>query len=194
MLNPLLIKRKGLIVETSKIESGGFWIDAETGEVLGVVGAEERFTPDTLDKAEWVLEKMQKADAEKTALLLRRDAITANIDAEIRKMQNKRDYLDARFGPDLSEFAKRSLEGGKSKTLTTPYGKMSFRLVPSRLSVIDEQKALEWADAHCPQAVKITKKLLPSALDGEKVAAELPALFEMTEPRESFKIDTGIKA
>lgn len=83
------------------ISHDGYLIDTGTGEVLGLVGIEERFVADDAAKVECVLEKMQTVDADIAALEIRKAAITANLDYEIKKAKNRREYLNERFGPDL---------------------------------------------------------------------------------------------
>lgn len=82
------------------------------------------------------------------------------------------------------------MEGSKTKTYTTPFGKLSFRTVPGKWNVIDEAKAIGWAKREHPGAVRVKESLLISELKG----VELPQFaFEEVPAREAFKIDTGVK-
>lgn len=176
----------------SIVTKDGYLIDDETGEVVGHADSPEAFRVTDLASAEWVLEKMQTTDADIAALESRKRAIVANIDAQVKAHQSRRQWLDARFLNDLRQFAAVALSGVKAKTVVTPFGKMSFRKVASRVVVTDTDAALAWAEREMPGAVKVSKSILVSAIPR---GMDLPAFaFGLTETEERFSVDTGIKA
>jgi hypothetical protein len=175
----------------SYIEKDGYLIDPETGEVMGHAEEKPAFRVNDLPSCEWVLEKMQACDADIASLEMRRRAICANIDSQVAALRKRRQWLDMRFLSDLRAFAAEALLGSKSKTLTTPFGRLSFRRTPARIVVTDGDAAIAWAEREVPEAVKTVKSVLVSALKGRE---DLPRFaFETTDPEERFGVDTGVK-
>jgi hypothetical protein len=171
----------------------GYIVDPETGEVLGHTEASERFAVTDIESAEWVLSKMQEAQADVLAQRCRLDAIQSQMQAMIEDKARRCSYLEARFGHELEAFAARELEGGKSKTLKTPFGSLSFRTVPGSIRVVNVELAVVWAETFEPKAVKVSKSVLVSGLKG--MESGLPsAAFEVVPPNERFRIETGVKA
>jgi len=84
------------------------------------------------------------------------------------------------------------LEGQKSKTLTTPFGSVSFRTVKGGLKVVDASLALSVAQAHgWIEAIKVTESFQISKLSEEQkniLTAEMPDGFEYTLDRETMSI------
>lgn len=135
----------------------GVLYDAETGEILGTVH-EHEFHVDSVEAAEWVLERIGEREA---AILARQEhlkAIVANYDAMQRADERELAALHGRFDPELTAFALGVLEaqGWRTKTLRTLFGSISFRTIPARLRVIDAAAALDWALAHIPECVRHT--------------------------------------
>lgn len=178
------------------IELGGYWIDPETGEVLGVVEPKPEFRVDSRSAAEWVLEKMSAAEAEMLAIQARKKALVEHLEIQRKAAERRRDYLLARFGPELEEFARQELAGQKGKTLTLDFGKVSFRAVAGKVTVADESRAME----AFPEAVKVSTSFLISQVPKAKAEmlrdqgpdALLAAGLIWVEPSESVTIDTGV--
>ena len=171
----------------------GYYIDADTGEVLGLVGQPTPWQPETLADAEWVMDKFQRADAEKLAIQARRAAIFEQLEAQEREVDGRRAYLESRFGAALQAIARRELSTAKIKTLKTTFGNLSFRIAPGSIKVLDTAKAVAWLRAvGLSEAVKVTETVLVTPLKDE---TDLPEdLFEIKAPEERFSIATGIKA
>ena len=73
----------------------------------------------------------------------------------------------------------------KGKSMKYFHGRAGFRAVPQSLCVTDPEKAMEWAEANCPDAVR--KELRISIVQAQfKLDGIIPPGFDMTEPRESF--------
>lgn len=193
--------------QSEAIVVDGYRIDPETGEVLGHVTATDVFHVHDRDTAEWVLQRMQEADAQASAIRLRRAAILELLETQETEYTRRRQWLEVRFGQELADWARGELVGKRTKTLTTDYGQIAFRSVAGRLAVregvatrevhvygevpVEPSPLVGWAARECPQALKLTEEFQISRVPA---GMELPEVyFEQTEPRETVKIDTGIK-
>jgi hypothetical protein len=183
--------------ETAVID--GLLVDLATGEVLGV--ANEAFSVKDAASAEWVLERIAAAEADALRDKALLDSVKERLESKIRASESRAEWLRGRFGEELSEFARAELQGGKSKTLKMTWGSLSFRSKPSALKIVDQEKAVKWAEAYVPESVKVEKKVLVSQLRGDWVEAlsiapphELDERGFTLEPEtETFTIKTGVK-
>ena len=173
----------------TEISKDGFIVDTETGEVLGHAEAHERFTVDDAHAAEWVLERVQSADAEIAACDARFKAISENIAAMRKEHEKRKGWLLARFALELEAFASLELEGKKTRTFKTPYGSLSFRTVPGSVKVLDMEAAVKWAKMYEPDAVKVTESVLVSKVGPTNA---LPDCFEVSASSDKFYIKTGV--
>lgn len=105
------------------------------------------------------------------AVELRRREIQAAADAEIdrirewaaradRPLATRAEYLEML----LQQFALAERAAGRGKSLTTPYARVATREVAGRWVVSGE--ALEWAEVHRPDLVKVTRSLPVSEVRG----------------------------
>lgn len=179
------------------IVQGEYLVDPDTGEVLGLVN-KPKFEVNDQSSAEWVLEKMQTEDAEILALQARLKALTENLTTMLKSHQQKRAWLEMRFGPELARYAKDNLPKGK-KTWTCPYGKVSFTSTPEKLKVRDKNIALKWAHDECQEAIKVIEDLVISSIPAETVEALLSAPmtadtfgFAIVPAGERVSIKTGV--
>lgn len=182
----------------------GYVIDIDTGEVVGHLEALElpasdesgpavSFEVTDLHSAEWVLSKLLCAESVAAGLALRKAAIVANIDAQIKEQARRVDWLHRRFDADLRAYAWSEVENAKTKSLVTAYGKLSFRQAPGGITVLNQEAAVQWAEQHCPDAVKVVRSVLVTPL--RPVQDQLPGdVFEIRQPSMNFHIDTGISA
>ncbi|HSW63361.1 MAG TPA: host-nuclease inhibitor Gam family protein [Dissulfurispiraceae bacterium] len=176
----------------------GYIVDVETGEILGVDGREEFRVTDGAS-AEWVLEKMAYEDAAVLALEAREKAILENIRAIRQKHDNRRKFLEYRFGEELAAFAKAALAGGKTKTWKCPFGQVSFRNVPAKIVVDDNDLAIDYLEEVGElEAVKIVRSVLTSKLSPERrevlMAGEIhiPGLHVEPAIENKVSIKTGV--
>ena len=179
---------------TNLITSGDFSIDEETGEIIEENLAKIRVTvpqyvPQTIDDVEWVLQLMQAEESEIAGLNARKTAILEMLNAEIERHEKKLNAVVKRFAADLEQFAKKELEGQKSRSWKSPFGTLAFRKTPG--SVKPLEGAIEWASRNDPEAVEIVPKLLVSKLKTDRDALPV-AYFEVTPAGENFSIKTGI--
>lgn len=165
-------------------------VDADSGEVLG--NAITEGVIDSHSSLEAVLEKIGEVEARLAAQQLRHQAILENC----RKLEVKTAlylaYLKGIYNAPIEAYAKTRLEGQKSKTLTTPYGSVSFRTVKGGLKVTDKGMALTTAHKlGMMEAIKVTKEFQISRLTDEQrdaLATTLPEGFEMVADKETMSI------
>lgn len=196
-------------IQPEIINVDGYLIDSTTGEVVGMVEAEQ-FQVNDESSLNWVLSKMLQCEAsisavDTTEAVIHARAILDNA-AKIKAEKEKRlTWLRARFEPDIHQYAAQILEGQKSRTHKTIYGSVSLRSVKGGLRVSDPAKALEWAKIYAPEAVKVTESFGISLLPEEKrktlsdplsnATATVDALrgaFEVVPDRENVTIKTGV--
>jgi phage host-nuclease inhibitor protein Gam len=166
-----------------------FVVDLD-GVILGEVVTEGAIA--SQEALEVVLERMADVESQLVALKTKHEAIIENC----RKLEVKKAsylaYLKSVYSNPIEAYAKSRLEGQKTKTLTTPYGQVSFRTVKGGLKVSD--KGLALATAHklgMVEAIKVTEEFQISKLTDEQrdaIATTLPEGFEMVQDRETMSI------
>ncbi len=166
-------------------------VDTETGEVLGnaISDAGEISSQTSLEA---ILEKLADVEGRLTAQQLRHQAILENCRKLEVRTASYLAYLKAQYEPHIEAYAKTRLEGQKSKTLTTPFGSVSFRTVRGGLKVVDPSLALDYAQLNgFTNAIKVTESFQISKLDPaqrELLEAEVPEGFEYSPDREAMSI------
>jgi hypothetical protein len=166
-----------------------FVVDQD-GVILGEVVTEGAIA--SQEALEVVLERMADVESQLVALKAKHEAIIENC----RKLEVKKAsylaYLKGAYSNPIEAYAKSRLEGQKTKTITTPYGSVSFRTVKGGLKVID--KGLALATAHklgMVEAIKVTEEFQISKLTDEQrdaIATTLPEGFEMVPDKETMSI------
>ena len=166
-----------------------FVVDLD-GVILGEVVTDGAIA--SQEALEVVLERMADVESQLVALKTKHEAIIENC----RKLEVKKAsylaYLKSVYSNPIEAYAKSRLEGQKTKTLTTPYGQVSFRTVKGGLKVSD--KGLALATAHklgMVEAIKVTEEFQISKLTDEQrdaIATTLPEGFEMVPDRETMSI------
>ena len=141
--------------------------------------------------AEWALRKIAAKQAEI-------DLVRAQAAEMLAGLQRDLDSFNGRYAPQLEHWAREALEatGGRSRTVKTLCGNLSFRTVPARLSVAGLEDALQTAKLVCPSAVvavpateTLDKKRFLELVGAhfEETGELLPGI-ERTEERQSFSI------
>ncbi len=146
--------------ETDCILITGAGMEAlENAPVVPDEAEAEVFTPDTAEKADWVLGKM--ADARARAARIRENA-----EKMARAEEQAAEALEWRYGAALQAFTRQELAGGKRKSLRLFNGVLGYRQKPAAVHVTDTAAALSWARESLPAAVVETldKKALSAAL------------------------------
>jgi hypothetical protein len=166
-------------------------VDTETGEVLGnaISDAGEISSQTALEA---ILEKIADVEGRLTAQQLRHQAILENCRKLEVRTASYLAYLKAQYEPHIEAYAKTRLEGQKSKTLTTPFGSVSFRTVRGGLKVVDPSLALDYAQLNgFTNAIKVTESFQISKLDPaqrELLESKVPDGFEYALDREAMSI------
>jgi hypothetical protein len=166
-------------------------VDTETGEVLGnaISDAGEISSQTALEA---ILEKLADVEGRLTAQQLRHQAILENCRKLEVRTASYLAYLKAQYEPHIEAYAKTRLEGQKSKTLTTPFGSVSFRTVRGGLKVVDPILALDYAQLNgFINAIKVSESFQISKLDPaqrELIESKLPEGFEMVADKETMSI------
>jgi hypothetical protein len=166
-----------------------FVVDQD-GVILGEVVTEGAIA--SQEALEVVLERMADVESQLVALKTKHEAIIENC----RKLEVKKAsylaYLRGVYSNPIEAYVKSRLEGQKSKTLTTPYGSVSFRTVKGGLRVANNDLAASYAfNTGLSHAVKLTFNFQISKLTDEQrdaIATTLPEGFEMVPDRESMSI------
>lgn len=174
----------------------GYLVDGETGEVLGIVTPKAEFTVQTAEDADWVLAKILQAEAALASIDSRPEiacarAILANAE-RLKKDESRRlDWLHRRFDAELGDFARRQLDGKKTKTFKTLFGAISLRTKKGGLRVANEESALTMARKLFPHAVRKTEKFMISSLtatDREQITQLLKRNDEMLPGHGSLEV------
>jgi len=166
-------------------------VDTETGEVLGnaISDAGEISSQTALEA---ILEKIADVEGRLTAQQLRHQGILENCRKLEVRTASYLAYLKAQYEPHIEAYAKTRLEGQKSKTLTTPFGSVSFRTVRGGLKVVDASLALDYAQLNgFTNAIKVTESFQISKLDPaqrELLESKVPDGFEYALDRETMSI------
>jgi hypothetical protein len=166
-------------------------VDTETGEVLGnaISDAGEISSQTALEA---ILEKIADVEGRLTAQQLRHQAILENCRKLEVRTASYLAYLKAQYEPHIEAYAKTRLEGQKTRTLTTPYGSVSFRTVKGGLKVVDPSLALDYAQLNnFTNAIKVSESFQISKLDPaqrELIEAKMPDGFEMVPDKETMSI------
>lgn len=148
--------------------------DADGGESTDA--APETFTPDTPEKADWVLCKI--ADARARAARIRE-----NMEMMAREAERDAERLEWQFGAALQAFARQETGGGRKKSVRLPNGVLGFRTKPAGVQIADTGAALAWARQNLPTAVveTVDRKALTAALLETGEAVDFAAFTPIEE-------------
>ena len=202
-LVPTMVDGRMMLGEVELIQLDGFWCDPDTGEVISLAIPTPDFHVTDNDSAEWVLAKIESADSEVARLKALLDNQTKRLMTQIKHQINRGEFMRARFGPELDEFAKANLPKGKKSWLGV-HGAIKYRATPEKLDLPKEntEKAVGFLKKTegCADAIKVTESVLKDSIPKpviEKLKAdpELRAIagFELIPAGESMTIDTGFK-
>ena len=174
-----------------------YLIDLETGEIIAT--REPAFRVYSIGSAEWVLDRIGRREAAIGALRARREAIINNLEAMIKAEQRRLDGLHYRFDGELESFARAELErtGGRTKTLRTAFGSVSFRIVKASRKIVDMTAAVAWAKDWMPEIVRVKEDVLLSDLyadpDDPRVILIQEPWLERRPEEERCYVRTGLE-
>lgn len=177
----------------------------ETGEVYETSkpGIQARVvwpTISTREEADEALEKRAKIEADMAALVARRKALCANIDAQLKALTERLNWWDVRYWSGVVAIA-RTLLKGKSKTAVLDFGKVSFKVGKPSSTIIDMDQAIKFVEDWQPDLVKVTKSVtltvVNAALAKAREACGLEEFDRLpfvvtSDPGETVTIKTGI--
>lgn len=174
---------------------GELW-DDETGNYLG---PKSSWIEGDIDSEEKALVFMRRHLELESRLLARKNelrVIQAQAERLVKDEEKRLEWWRARYGEQIAMFARTKLT--KTKTWHSPFGSVSFRTAPAKVTVLDEDKAIEWAEASCPAAVKVKRSLLvsqvPDAIKAQMLEHpdDAEAIgFGVVPADETFVIKTG---
>ena len=166
---------------------------AQDDNIFGVSGVpsagQEGFVVDTVDKANWAMAKLARAEKN----MLRREvaaaAYKAKIDAWVADANKDDKETAARMTEYLKPYAEREIAKGKVKHVKLVGGQVGFRTNPDRLEVRDEAKALAVLPESCIRVKREVNKVAVKELIQQK--GEIPDGVELVSGEVSWyaKVD-----
>jgi hypothetical protein len=149
-------------------------LDSDTGEIYWMADV----LPVEFDEreiAEWVGERRARANARMAGLIAEKEAwlakVAAQFDGAIRRKQKYVEHLDTSFAPLLERLARMQLDGKKERSCRIGLLTLRFRKTRAWVDILDEELALEWAKANCPEAIRVREFILKWMLPTEMFVA-----------------------
>ena len=148
----------------------------------------ESFTPDTPEKAAWVTSRIAFHEAEAAR-------IKAAFAREVKRHERAARFFHEAYASALEAVARRMIDeaGGKRQKAILPNGvALAFRRIPDAIKVVDEESALAWAESNNPDAIRVRREIVSSALkEWFANTGEIAAGCEALRDRVGFYIQTG---
>jgi hypothetical protein len=183
-------------------EPDGWLTEAGTGAVIGHAGVDDRFRVDSPEAAEWALEVRGRIEAEIVALDAQEAAIRENFRTLRGEKVRRLAWWEWRFGSQVVDFARRMLAGGKKRTWTCAWGRVSFRRTPGTAKILDGcmPEAVAFVRAWEPGRVRVVEtvgvKDVEAVMEAIRAATEekpeKPGWLKHSGLTENVTIDTGI--
>jgi hypothetical protein len=179
------------------------WLtDLDTGAIVGRLDVQDHFRIDSPETAEWALEVRAQIEQQIVALDARLEALRANLLTLRAEQMRRLSWWDWRFRPQLADFARRALVGGKKRTWTCAWGRVSFRRTPGNTKILDGcmHEAVAFVRAWEPGRVKVVESVgvkdVEAVLEAIRAATEeepeKPGWLKHSGESESVTIDTGV--
>ena len=174
-----LIEGKVCTLVQAENPAENYYADVDTGEFVAYAVKPE-FQVKTAEDFNWVMGLMLRKESEIAAVETSAEvraakAVLANSEQMRKKLYPALNWLELRFKNELAEFAKTQFKG-KERTYTGLMGSVSLRAKKGGVKVADAEKALLWAKAFFPDAVKVETKesfLISVVPDGVKQEIEM---------------------
>jgi hypothetical protein len=173
------------------IRVGEDLIDEETGEYAGPADTtlpEEIFSEEHLVL---FMRRLMDAEVQLEAKKRELDIVIENCRKMVKQQEARVNWLRYRYESSAGFIAQAALprrQDGtyRSKTWTCPWGQVAFREVKPTVEVADEQEAIAWAEENCPDAVKVSKRILITPVkEAMNSGKELPTCFKPVPAREA---------
>jgi hypothetical protein len=168
---------------------GDSYYEIETGEYAGPVDGwlgEELKTEDDVLLA---LQRLLKYETELKAEQLAMQSVVDRYKAMVKDKERKVQWLQARYGAQIADFAKTQLTG-KAKTWKCPWGQVAFRTSQPTFSILDDEKAV-YVIPLSLDAIKTEYKIYKSKIPKEvqlTLVEQYPDIFSVTEATENFSV------
>jgi hypothetical protein len=183
-------------------EPDGWLTDAGTGAIVGRIDLPDRFQVDSPQTAEWALRLRGEIEGRIVDIDARLEALRANLLALRAEQVRRLAWWDWRFGSQVADFARRALAGGKKRTWTCAWGRVSFRRTPGNTKILDGcmHEAVAFVRAWEPGRVRVVEtvgvKDVEAVMEAIRVATEeepeKPGWLKHSGESEAVTIDTGI--
>ena len=174
---------------------GELW-DDETGNYLGPKSSWIEGDIDNEEKALLFMRRHLQLSTDLAARKAELEVVKANIEKMVADQAKRLEWWEARYGWQMAIHARANL--GKTKTWRSPFGTIAFRTSAPKVTVVDEDKAIEWAEVSCPSAVKVKRSLLisqvPDSIKDQILANPNEAEevgFGVVPAEETYTIKTG---
>jgi len=138
-----------------------------------------RYQITDMEGVRWYLKKLMEKDRLAEAIKAEAEQVAANYAAMVAEIETDKRGLEFLYAAQVREVAKAEAEKGKRKSVTTPYGVLSFREQPARLELADRRTAAD---------VALTLGMTTTAADLTAYRKHAEAHFEATgEPLPGFE-------
>ena len=135
----------GLGQEPETFIEDGYIIDAETGEVLGMVDAlpvqDEQTYGDKLNLVDWALERRARANARMIAKRQEMNLLIAGIqerfESDIKAEERKIGWIDRCYTNLFKEVARTEIEGTTKKSTKRPWGTLKFVASKGKMEILN---------------------------------------------------------
>lgn len=152
--------------------------------------SDQPWQPGTIDEVDWCAQKAAEADHEYRQAVAAAQRQQEKIQAWLADAKTRRDdrvgFFEMHAANYLARLRADELERGVkpdklTKTLKLPSGgRVQARQQPEKVTVLDEEAALAWAEANAAQLVRVKKSLaLAEVKKHIKDTGELPAGIEL---------------
>mgnify|MGYP006198647437 CR=1 FL=1 len=135
------------------------------------------------------LQRLLKYETELKAEQLSTQSIIDRCKQMVKDKERKVQWLQARYGAQIADFAKKQLVG-KAKTWKCPWGQVAFRTSQPTFSILDDEKAVYVIPLNL-DAIKTEYKIYKSKIPKEvqlTLVEQYPDIFSVTEATENFSV------
>lgn len=149
-----------------------------SGEIIGFANA-PRADLERRNILEWVGERLTTAQARKAGIVAEKDVWQRKIDKQYNPQINKQARIEARLNALYEPVGQAYLDEiianfkGKTKPRSVKVGLLALQYTKTsaRVDIVDEEKAITWAEKECPGAIKTEKSIIKKEIPVEKKKA-----------------------
>lgn len=143
---------------------------------VGDPGPAAHFSVDGPRLANWAMAKLAVYEAERAELAATRDETIARMNAWYAHASKDATRSIEFFEGHLKAYALHAREDsdGRTKTITTPSGKVATTATAAKVEIGDEDELIVWAKTNAPEAVKTSESILKTPLRDYVILLEVP--------------------